>query len=115
MHRLTARLLLTLMLVGIFAPLALAVSAPAQHACCMRKPMHEQGTHRSEINSPADHCQHDCCRALVGLRSAQLRPLGVDPVAPASSHLTRPAELLFCASRDRSSNPGRAPPQLSIA
>ena len=40
MHRLTARLLLVLLLVGVFVPVALAISATSAHACCMRKPMH---------------------------------------------------------------------------
>jgi hypothetical protein len=39
MQRLTARILLVLMLVGIFTPLALAIDlgALAPHACCMRR------------------------------------------------------------------------------
>src|SRR5882672_6743134 len=48
MHRLTARLLLVLLLVGTFAPVALAISAPVLHACCMRKPLHDQGSRRVE-------------------------------------------------------------------
>ncbi len=48
MHRLTARLLLVLLLVGTFAPVALAISAPVPHACCMRKPLHDQGSRRVE-------------------------------------------------------------------
>ena len=44
MHRLTARLLLILMLSGTFAPAALAISAESPHACCKRKPLHDHGS-----------------------------------------------------------------------
>ena len=44
MYRLTARLLLVLLLAGTFVPVAMAVSAPVPHACCMRKPMHDHGS-----------------------------------------------------------------------
>jgi hypothetical protein len=115
MHRLTARLLLTLMLVGMFAPVALAISAPAPHACCMRKPMHDHGQPGSEFHSPASHCQHDCCHALAGFRSAQLKPASVGSVTPASSHLTRQADPILRSSRECSSRSVRAPPQFSIA
>jgi hypothetical protein len=115
MHRLTARLLLTLMLVGIFAPVALAISAPAPHACCMRKPMHEQSPRGAEFHAPATLCQHDCCHALAGFRSAQIKPASVGSVTPASSHLTRQADPILRSSRDCSSRSVRAPPQFSIA
>jgi hypothetical protein len=115
MHRLTARLLLTLMLVGVLAPVALAISAPAPHACCMRKPMHDQSQPGSEFHAPANHCQHDCCRAMAGFRSAQLKPASVIFATPTSSHLPGPANSLRQDSRGRSSHAGRAPPQFSIA
>ena len=60
MHRLTARLLLVLTLVGTLAPVALAVSAPPPHACCMRKPMHEQGS-RSLQTQTVDTGHRNCC------------------------------------------------------
>src|SRR5437899_354938 len=43
MNRWTARVLLLLLLMGTFGPVALAISASAQHACCMRKPMRRSG------------------------------------------------------------------------
>src|SRR5580693_2506113 len=103
MHRLTARLLLTLMLVGTLAPVALAISAPAPHACCMRKPMHTHGSNDAEFRAPATRCQHDCCHALTGFRSAQLKPASVTSVTPASSHLTRQPDPILRSSRDCSS------------
>jgi hypothetical protein len=115
MHRLTARLLLTLMLVGILAPVALAISAPTPHACCMRKPMHDQSLNGSEFGAQANQCQHDCCRAMAGFRSAQLKPVNVISATPASSRLPRPADSSRRASRGCSSRSVRAPPQFSIA
>jgi hypothetical protein len=115
MHRLTARLFLTLMLVGTLAPAALAISAPAPHACCMRKPMHDQSQPGSEFHAPADHCQHDCCRAMAGFRAAQLKPASVISTASGSSQLARPADSLRHVNSGRSSHSGRAPPHFSIA
>jgi len=115
MHRLTARLLLTLMLVGVFAPVALAISAPAPHACCMRKPMHDHSLPGSEFHSSAGHCEHDCCRAVPGFRSAQLNPANVSLTAPVSSRLRRPADSPRQASRTRSSRSVRGPPRFFTA
>ena len=74
MHRLTARFLLTLMLVGIVTPVALAISAPAPHACCIRKPMHDHATRSREFNAPPTCCSHDCCHALTVTQSPYLLP-----------------------------------------
>jgi hypothetical protein len=115
MHRLTARLLLTLMLVGTLAPVALAISAPAPHACCMRKPMHDHSLPGSEFHSPASQCQHDCCHALAGFRSAQLKPATVSSITPSSSRLPRQADPILRTRRDPSSRSVRAPPHFSIA
>ena len=115
MHRLTARLLLILLLVGTFAPVALAISAPAPHACCMRKPMHDHGSDGAKFNAASAACNHDCCHAMAGFRSPQLKLASVSAVTPASSHLTRPADPIFHTKRDRSSRSVRAPPQFSIA
>jgi hypothetical protein len=115
MHRLTARLLLTLMLVGTLAPVALAISAPAPHACCMRKPMHDHNLPGSEFHSPASHCQHDCCHPLAGLRSAQLKPATVSSFTPPSSQLQGQADPVLQTRHDRSSRSVRAPPQFPIA
>ena len=77
MYRLTARLLLVLLLAGTFVPAALALSAPmpqaccmrmamhdaAMHACCPRKPMHDHGSRHREIQAVG--CQHQNCSSLV--------------------------------------------------
>jgi hypothetical protein len=115
MHRLTARLLLTFVLVGIFAPVALAISMPAPHACCMRKPMHEHGSTSADLHSSAVCCNHDCCHALTVSQSPHVVPPVGAQISTFSSLI--PAERT-AANRSRliqSSHSGRAPPSFSIA
>jgi len=115
MHRVTAKLLLTLLLVGLSAPAALAITLPNPHACCLRKPMHGQTSHNAEFNAPPGCCQHDCCRPLTGSRWAQ--PCSSDRSQVNPTNATLQAELQpshFPAVIDRSHS-GRAPPQFSIS
>jgi hypothetical protein len=70
MHRLTARLLLFIALVGNLAPLALAATSAPPHACCVRKAAHH--CHDSAVSESnqfvirdASCCDHDCCRAAI--------------------------------------------------
>jgi len=65
MHRQTARLLLIWLLVSVLTPLALAISAPAPHACCVRKPLDDSGPHGAAFHAPPGCCNHDCCRPLT--------------------------------------------------
>jgi len=115
MHRLTARLLLTLMLVGLFAPVALAIATPAPHACCMRKPMHQHGPNLAELHTVPACCNHDCCHALTVSQSPCLLPsvgrqtLTFSTPLPVEQTAVTPIHLI------RSSQSGRAPPQFSIA
>lgn len=115
MHRLTARLLLTLMLVGIFAPVALAITAPAPHACCMRKPMHEHGSNAAELHGIPAGCNHDCCHALTVSQSPHLLPSTGTQTATLSSQLTAEWNVVNRCRLIQSSHSGRAPPQFSIA
>lgn len=115
MQPLTARLLLTLALVGVFAPVAMAISAPAPHACCMRKPMHDPGSHAGEFSAPPACCNHDCCRPLTVSHWAQLRPRSGAFVAPLAADLPLPAASVSLSTAVNASHSGRAPPQPSIA
>ncbi len=115
MHRLTARLLLTLTLVGFLAPVALAISAPAPHACCMRKPMHDHGSNGAEFETVPAGCNHDCCHALTVSQFPHLLPSVGSQTATSSTPL---AVERTAVNRNRlieSSHSGRAPPQFSIA
>jgi len=115
MHRRTARFLLILLLVSIFAPVGLAISTPAPHACCMRKPMHDRGSHDSEFNAPPGCCNHDCCRPLTVSHWAHVAPAArnvADPIALSLNSAARPFDLTSAVD---SAHSGRAPPQFSIA
>jgi hypothetical protein len=115
MRRQTARFLLILLLVGIFAPVGMAISTPAPHACCMRKPIHAAGSHDSEFNLPPGCCSHDCCRPLTVSHWAHVAPLArsvADLIALGLDSDSRPLHLTPAVDRSHS---GRAPPQFSIA
>ena len=71
MHRLTASSLLALLLVGTFAPAALAVSAPPPHACCLRKPIQDHGAHHLEVQA-VDGERHNCCPPITTAHWAEI-------------------------------------------
>jgi hypothetical protein len=71
MYRLTARLLLVLLLAGMFVPVALAISAPLPHACCLRKPMHDHGSGSREIQAVAGQ-NRNCCPPVTTAHWADL-------------------------------------------
>jgi hypothetical protein len=119
MHRLTARFLLLFALVGTFAPLALAATAAPEHACCLRKGIHQ--CHGSAPESDqrtlrdASCCDRDNCRAVTTSQWAHAQPATSAALMQnvearlAESHSAAPAAKRF------SSQSTRAPPQISIA
>jgi hypothetical protein len=114
MHRLTARLLLILMLSGTLAPAALAISAPSPHACCKRKPLHNHGGPSSEFKA-SDCGNHNCCRSLTVSQRAQPRPSISGCIGQPSATLLSevgPNCRFIDFSQSRSA---RAPPPSSIA
>jgi hypothetical protein len=119
MHRLTARFLLLFALVGTFAPLALAATAAPEHACCLRKGVHQchGSAPESDQRSIRDSCRyHDGCRAVTTSQWAHAQPRSSDTVR-AEIVKARIAESP-AASPDAkrfSSQSTRAPPQISIA
>jgi hypothetical protein len=109
MHRFIARALLVLLLVGTFAPLALAVSAQPPHACCMRK-MHEYPSpHQAEFNAPYC-CHHDCCRSVVSSQFAQVPSVVAVLAAPTPTRLQSDLNPAFGSSGPNSSRSVRGPP-----
>jgi len=114
MHRLTARLLLILMLSGTLAPAALAISAPSPHACCKRKPLHNHGDHSSEFRA-ADCGNHNCCRPLAVSQRAQPRPSIGGCVSQTSGALLQQMNPSYRITDFSDSRSARAPPTLSIA
>jgi hypothetical protein len=115
MHRLTARLLLVLLLVGVFVPVALAISATPPHACCTRKPMHGRASHDAEFQAPPGCCQHDCCRPLTVSQWAHVTPAASVAWMSASRSLRLEQRPIRFASKINSVHCGRAPPQFPIA
>ena len=114
MHRLTARLLVVLSLMGVFAPVALAILVPTPHACCLRKPLHGRTSHNSEFNAPPGCCQHDCCRPLTVSRWAQLTPPAGLQFTPTAAILRAPQRLAHFVTAAYNAHSSRAPPQFPI-
>jgi hypothetical protein len=113
MHRLTARLLLVLVLVGILAPVALAISAPPPHACCLRKPMHDHGSHGLEFQ--AVMCGHgNCCPPVTTAQWAELEGRASHSIRPLLAYLPPAAHPVLLSHLAPALYPVRAPPPFSI-
>lgn len=70
MRQVITKFLLVFALVGNLAPVALAISTPTLHACCLRKADHHcHGSQASDSGQLAIHgsscCGHECCRAVT--------------------------------------------------
>lgn len=114
MDRITARLLLLVLLAGTFTPFAAAVSMPDSHPHCLRKPLPAApandmpGCHHHAASpvhqedaaetAPADQvsdfsqccCDHECCRSMARSQWAQASLTG-------SAHETEPSVSLVAA------------------
>lgn len=105
MHRLTARALLVIFLVALTAPLLFAVTAPAPHACCVRKPM------RGQPEFEAANCrEHDCCRIPAVSHCFQFARPAIVNIILSSGRLRSELRLLHRSSKIESSLSARAPP-----
>lgn len=93
MHRLTAKLLLLIALLGNLGPLALAAAAAPPRACCLRKTVHPcHGSVNSEPDAgqvsetgqlvlhDTSCCHHDCCRGVTTTQWAQAQPSTVTAI-----------------------------------
>jgi hypothetical protein len=109
MHRLTARLLLVLTLVGTLAPVALAVSAPPPHACCMRKPMHDQDS-RGLNTQTVDTGHRNCCPPVTTAHWAEPGS-GIDSdICPLLAYLPPRSHPDWRGSYENALRPVRGPP-----
>jgi hypothetical protein len=112
MHRLTARILFLIALLGTFVPVALAVGSPAAaHACCIRKPRNDASkTQIQAVTRPENCCPPKTPKlwaAPVSFGSSQCmhfivapppEPLAVRPVlGPVSSKSVRGPPAFFIA------------------
>jgi len=109
MHRLTARLLLVLLLVGTLAPVALAISAPSAHACCMRKPMHDHGS-RSLASQVADGENHNCCPPVTTAHWAELEAGTSTSIQPPLAYLPPDSRPMLRSNHENDLRPVRGPP-----
>jgi hypothetical protein len=114
MHRLTARLLLILMLSGTLAPAVLALAAESPHACCKRNPFHNHGGRSSEFKA-SDCGNHDCCRPLTVSQRAQPRPFISGCVSQPSAILLQQLNPSYRVIDLNDFRSARAPPTLPIA
>jgi hypothetical protein len=109
MRRLTARLLLVLLLAGLVTPAVLAISAPAPHACCRRKGAHQHPTQGVVLQSVS--CgDHRCCSSAASVQWAEAATQSSSCVHLAEAdHAFCPAGTsLSCRRKD--SHDVRAPP-----
>jgi hypothetical protein len=109
MYRLTARLLLVLLLAGTFVPVAMAVSAPVPHACCMRKPMHDHGSGSREIQAVFGPTGN-CCPPVTTAHWAELGS-GIDSnTHPLLAYLLPGAHPILHSDHAVALRPVRGPP-----
>jgi len=109
MYRLTARLLLVLLLASALVPVALAISVPAPHACCMRKPMHEHGSGSRDIQA-VDSQHHNCCPPVTTAHWAELGS-GIDSsVHPLLACLSPDLQPIRLTNQANALRPVRGPP-----
>jgi hypothetical protein len=118
MYRLTAGVLLVLLLVSVIAPVALAASAPLQacctRKCCAGKAPHTHPSSERSFDTPAC-CHQDCgCSFTVSLWAELATPVSVGSACP-SAVLPPDSRLLSWGKLQDASHSVRGPPLSSIA
>lgn len=109
MYRLTARLLLVLLLASTFVPVAMAMSGPVPHACCMRKPMHDHGSGSREIGEVAGRTGN-CCPPVTTAHWAELGSEIESNTHPLLAYLLPDAHPSLHSDHAVSLRPVRGPP-----
>lgn len=110
MYRLTARVLLVLLLAGMFVPVAVAVSAPLPHACCMRKPMRDRGSLDGEMRAVEGGQNRSCCPPVTTAHWAELGT-GFNPnIHPQLAYLSPAPQPLLNSNHWNALQPVRGPP-----
>lgn len=114
MHRLTARLLLLLLLASVFAPAALAISTPDPHACCRRA--HHPFSGQSELLSLPECCRRgDCSLPLTVFLWGGVPSQATFFVAPFRITIQSKDDPIRRIKPPNSTHPVRGPPTFSIA
>lgn len=115
-----AKFLLLLTVMGTLAPAALAIAAPATHACCRRKSVHRcresasTTADRSVLRS-ADCCNHDCCRGVTAARWAYTHSAVGTPHQDAAKNCPHSGDAVFAIAAIRGSQLTRGPPLCTLA
>lgn len=109
MRYMTARLLLVLLLVGTIAPVALAISVDQPHACCMRKPMHDQGSRNLEVQN-VDSEHSNCCPPVTTAHWADLDSRIKSNLRPPLAYLPPDSHPVFRSNYENTLRPVRGPP-----
>jgi hypothetical protein len=108
MRRLTARLLLIVLLAGSYAPLAVAFSATPPHACCLRK--NSSSGNSRELSFDSWRHDQDCCRLLAVNQWAQPRPTVIPSRIEHEQTVIRVSGAHPRTFEQQSSHAVRAPP-----
>jgi hypothetical protein len=112
MYRLTARALLVLILVGTFVPVALAMTASAPHACCLRKPNHN--SLKPTFNA-LNLGRGNCCPPMASATWAQPRSSIPVETSFLAAKAVASDTIFDHFAEPISSRPARAPPVVPIA
>src|SRR5580704_10021421 len=112
MYRLTARFLLVLLLVSVFAPVALAITVPAPHACCLRMKHDCTATSGSlQFQAPRTCCNRDCCHPLLSSQWVGNPQSRIAYASSESSTLSSVLRSIHDIDPRIACYSGRAPPQ----
>jgi len=108
MQRLTARLLLILIALGVFQPLVEALSAEPPHACCLRR-LHALSDQPAQFHD-ARKASGNCCPPLTTPHTAN--PVSGDQAqfSPAVSSVKLVSQDRFRHNPFRATLSARAPP-----
>jgi hypothetical protein len=112
MHRLTARLLLLIVALGIFQPLLEAFSAEPPHACCLRR-LHAHKGQPLQFRDAA-RPNGSCCPPLTTPHTANLISRGAVHAVPAHSIINVPADAYVHFRGLSGTVLARAPPALLL-
>jgi hypothetical protein len=109
MFRMTARALLVLLLASTLVRVAMAISAPLPHACCMRKPMHDHGSGSRQIQR-VDSRSHNCCPPVTIAHWAELGSGIASRVHPLLDGLSPDGQPIRLTNQANALRPVRGPP-----
>jgi hypothetical protein len=119
MHRRIAKFLLLFAVAGNLAPLALAISAPPPHACCLRKNVHN--CHGSPVAASeqlvlrsGNCCSQNCYRAVTTTRWAKAQPPVITDYVRSGGNLVNSGDPVSFSAGVRSFQSSRAPPHYAI-